>query len=56
MDKKAVISLKSYKQHKLKILNQCGITTTPEIVNHLLSLKTEIAIDNYCHDLIVNDN
>lgn len=45
--------IQSYIKHKIKLLRQLCVRLTNEQLEHLLSLKTEIAVDNYAHDLIV---
>ena len=47
------MDINTYIKHKIKILKQLCIRLTNEQLEHMLSLKTEIAVDNYAHDLIV---
>lgn len=48
------MSLKSYRKMKLKMLKEFLISLTDEQLAHMNELKTEIAIDNFCVDLIRN--
>lgn len=45
-------NIKTYIKEKIKLLNQLCIRLTNEQLEHLLSLETEIAVDNYAHDII----
>ena len=45
--------IQSYIKQKIKLLRQLCITLNNEQLEHILSLKTEIQVDNYAHDLIV---
>ena len=44
--------MKQYIKEKIKILKQFGITLNSEQLEHIRSLKTEIAVDNFAHDLL----
>lgn len=44
--------MKQYIKEKIKLLKQFGITLTYEQEEHIRSLKTEIAVDNFAHDLL----
>ena len=43
----------SYIKEKIKVFKQLCIPLTKEQIEHMRSLKTEIQVDNYAHDLIV---
>lgn len=38
---------------KIDVLKQLGIMLTKRQIEHMKSLSSEIAIDNYAHDLIM---
>lgn len=42
-----------YITNKIDVLKQLGIGLTKRQIEHMKSLDSEIAIDNYAHDLIV---
>lgn len=44
----------AYIKRKIKILRQLGIRLTKNQIDHMYSLTSEIAIDNFTHDIIVN--
>jgi hypothetical protein len=45
--------MSDYINEKIDVLKQLGIKLTKEQKNHMCSLTSEIAIDNYAHDLIM---
>jgi hypothetical protein len=49
------LTLKQYIREKIRMLRKdfC-IDLTDEQIAHMRSLKSEIAVDNYAHDLIFN--
>lgn len=51
MDKK---QLKSYCKEKRRFLKDFAIYLKDEEFEHMLNLKTEIAVDNYCKTLMDN--
>jgi hypothetical protein len=46
--------MSKYIEEKIAVLKQLGIRLNKEQKNHMSSLDSEIAIDNYAHDLIMN--
>lgn len=44
--------IKSYCKEKRRFLKQFAIYLKDEEFDHMLSLKTEVAIDNYCKSLM----
>ena len=46
------VSLKVYVREKIKILKELDITVTDDQIDYMMSLKNEIQVDNYAHDLI----
>lgn len=46
-------SLNSYIIEKLRVLRELQITLTYDQLKHMKSLKSEIQVDNYAHDLIM---
>lgn len=46
-----VKNLSDYKKYKLQVLKELCINLTKEEIKYLKQLKTEIAVDNFCHDL-----
>lgn len=44
----------SYINKKLKVMSQLHIKMGYEQLNHIWSLESEIAVDNYCRSLISN--
>jgi hypothetical protein len=46
------MSIKSYRKMKIKMLKEFHIYLTPEHIDRINSLQTEIAIDNFCISLI----
>lgn len=42
-----------YVKQKIKVFNQLCIQITPKQIEHMKTLDSEVAIDNYAHDLIV---
>ena len=46
------VSLKAHIRNKIKVLKELNITLTDEQIEHMKSLKNEIQIDNYAHDII----
>lgn len=46
-------NINDYIEQKIEILKQLGIGLRSYQRKHLYSLKTEVAVDNYAHDLIV---
>ena len=49
-------NIKSYIKEKIKILNQLNIRMTNKQLEHIMSLKTEIQVDNYAHSLICKED
>lgn len=47
------VSLKSYVREKIKVLKELNIALTDGQIKHMQSLKSELQIDNYAHDLIM---
>ena len=48
------VDLKTYIKDKIKMLKkEFHIRMTENEIQHLKSLQTEIAVDNYCHDLFM---
>ena len=45
--------MKSYYEEKLQLLKDFAIPITATIEANLKRCKSEIQMDNYCHDLIV---
>jgi hypothetical protein len=45
--------MKEYIKEKEKLLNEMGIFLTGEEKTHIRSLTSEIAVDNFAHDLIL---
>lgn len=45
--------LKKYIKTKIKFLKQFGIYPNEKEKEHMYSLKTEVAVDNYVHDLFM---
>lgn len=50
------VGIKSYIKEKIKLLNQLCIRLTNEQLEHILSLQTEVQVDNYAHDLICKED
>ena len=46
------MSLKVYVRNKIKVLKELDITLSDYQIEHMKSLKNEIQIDNYAHDII----
>ena len=44
--------MKAYIKEKISLLRDFGITLNSEQLKHIKSLKTEIAVDNFAHDLL----
>lgn len=47
-------TLQDYKLHKIDILEEMRIYLKMDEMKHLMSLDSEIAVDQYAHSLIVN--
>jgi len=47
--------MNGYVEEKLKVLQQLGINLTKEMRQHLIELKTEIAIDNCARKIIMGN-
>ena len=47
------MKIKTYIDLKIKLLRQFHIELTPAEYLHMISLKREIDVDNYAHDLIM---
>ena len=47
------LTLEEYIKEKIRVFDQLHIQLTPQQIEHMRSLNSEIAIDNYAHDLIV---
>lgn len=45
--------MENYYEEKLQLLNDFAIPITATIEAHLKRCTNEIQMDNYCHDLIV---
>ena len=45
-------NLADYIREKAKVFRQLCIPLTQEQIDHMATLNSEIAIDNYAHDLI----
>lgn len=50
---KTNVSLKVYVREKIRVLKELGIDVTDSQIDHMMSLKSELHIDNYAHDLIM---
>ena len=48
------IDIKKYIKHKLKLLKELFIFLNKEELEHIYSLESEIAIDNFVRDIIKN--
>ena len=46
-------ALKAYVREKIKVLKELNITLTDGQIKHIQSLKSELQVDNYAHDLIM---
>lgn len=46
--------MESYVLLKIKILHQLGVYPNKDEERHMNNLKTEIAVDNYAHSLIIH--
>lgn len=46
-------SVKTYIEEKIKILGELGIRLNDVQLDHIWSLRTEIAVDRYARDLIL---
>lgn len=44
--------MKKYIKEKISVLKDFGIILTDEQLKHIRSLKTEIAVDNFAHDIL----
>lgn len=44
--------MKEYIKEKISVLKDFGIILTDEQLKHIRSLKTEIAVDNFAHDIL----
>lgn len=44
--------MKEYIREKIRILKQFNVKLTDEQLRHIRSLKTEIEVDNFAHDLL----
>lgn len=44
--------MKNYIGEKIKLLKDFGIRLNNDQLAHIMSLKTEIAVDNFAHDLL----
>lgn len=49
------MTLKAYREMKLKMLKEFCVHLTEEQREYMKSLKTEIAIDNFCISVIDNN-
>lgn len=47
-------TLQEYKLEKIDVLEEFCIFLTTDEMKHLMSLDSEIAVDQYAHSLIVN--
>lgn len=47
------MSLSGYVREKIVVLRQLGIVMDNDQIKHMKSLKSELQIDNYAHDLIM---
>lgn len=47
-------TLQDYKLEKIDILEEMRIYLKTDEIKHLMSLDSEIAVDQYAHSLIVN--
>jgi hypothetical protein len=47
------MSLSRYVREKIVVLRQLGIVVDEDQIKHMKSLKNEIQVDNYAHDLIM---
>ena len=47
-------TLYNYKLEKIDILEEMAIYLKTDEIKHLMSLDSEIAVDQYAHSLIVN--
>ena len=50
------VKIESYIKHKIRILKQLGIRLTNAEREHIKSLKTEIAVDNYARSIILRED
>ena len=48
--------MNEYIKEKIRILGQLGVYLRKEQKEHMSSLKTEIQVDNYAHDLLWGKN
>lgn len=46
--------IKGYLHYKFNVMHQLGVKLTGEQVIHVHSLKSEISIDNYMRQIIIN--
>lgn len=47
------MSLSGYVREKIVVLRQLNIELDDDQIKHMKSLKNEIQVDNYAHDLIM---
>lgn len=47
------MSLSAYVREKISVLRQLNIVLDDDQIKHMKSLKNEIQVDNYAHDLIM---
>ena len=50
------VRIKDYIENKIMILRELGIYLTKEQKEHMLSLKSEISVDNYARSLIIKED
>ena len=44
--------MKRYVRYKIQVFRELGLRLTAENIQHMRALHSEIAVDNYCLDLI----
>ena len=44
--------MKKYVKEKIKVLKEFGVKLTKEQIEHMYSLSSEIAVDNFARDLL----
>ena len=54
METKKLTPVQKYAKAKIKFLEQFGIYPNKEETDHFYELTTEIAVDNFAHDLFIN--
>ena len=50
------VKIEHYIKYKIKVLKQLGIRLTKAEKDHMKSLKTEIAVDNYARSIILRED